>query len=113
MVTRQRRNEVDKEFEKRNKFVDLASTMSSFKNNNSDYNCEFCDCALIEKLDDTVHLGMSYNRLICRKCGFIFDPKVDEENSPSLKHVEKVRTITSDMDNKPFQPTHLLFIYLF
>jgi hypothetical protein len=102
MVTR-KRNEVDKEFERQNRFTDLSSTMSSFNNNNSSYSCEFCDCALIEKKDDTVHLGFDYNRLICPKCGFIYDQNIDnEDNSAGVKHLESVRTITDDLYNKPF-----------
>jgi hypothetical protein len=71
---------------------------NNMSNEEENYICEFCNVALIEKLDDKAHLGMSYCRKICPTCGFIYDSKkVGDINN--IKHAESIHTLTSDSNS--------------
>jgi hypothetical protein len=81
---------------------DIILGNESEDGNDDNYICEFCNVALIEKLDDVAHLGYQYNRLICERCGYIVDTKKEGDTS-NVKHAESIRTLTSDsMSNTPY-----------
>jgi len=86
----------------RNNVLDLTFIGN---NNNTDtdnevYICSDCNIKLIVKADDTKHLGLSYNRLICPKCLLIVDPlKQGDIISDNVKHGEQLHTLTDSNDN--------------
>jgi hypothetical protein len=62
--------------------------------NTPKYICEFCDCGLIEKKDDTTYLGYLNNRWICPKCGQIKDEDgYNPDKSRDLKRSEEPRPV--------------------
>lgn len=92
-----RSNSLDNYEKDRTGFTDLTWIGNNQTDSEeSDLICEFCNVALIEKLDDIAHLRMSYNRWICSKCGTIVDPRY---NSNNVKHAESLHTLTDDGTN--------------
>jgi hypothetical protein len=94
------------------KLLDL--TWLGQSNDNTDNEillCEFCDIELIPKADDTKHLGLPYDRMICSRCGFIYDNKI-ADSADHIKHKESLHTIT-DSNNDNAQPHVSVIPYSF
>jgi hypothetical protein len=94
-----RKTWMEENYDKDRNVVDLTFIGNdNTANEEENYICEFCNVALIEKLDDVAHLGMDYNRWICSKCGFIYDSK-KEGDTTNLKHAESIHTLTDSNSN--------------
>jgi hypothetical protein len=97
-----RKTWMDENYDKDRNVVDLTFIGNdNTSNEEENYICEFCNVALIEKLDDMAHLGMNYNRLICSKCGLIYDMK-KEGDIDNVKHAESIHTLTDSNSEEPY-----------
>jgi hypothetical protein len=79
----------------------IGSTNTAYDDDDpSNYSCEFCNVALIEKRDDIndPKYGIENMRWICPRCMNIKDPNYGK--AEEIKHRESFRPITEDV--KPY-----------